>query len=474
MENLVEKWNDVLSILKEEIPDTSFDTWVLPLVPSVYENNKIILLSPYGFTAQTLKLSYSNVISQALLKVFGEPVSFEILQDKNLEEQYKKEQKKEQKKVQQEQQKLNLQTIENKYDNLKQMLSECNLNTNYQFDNFIVGEYNKLAYGAAYGVAKGQKRFNPLFIYGGSGLGKTHLMQAIGNYILTKGKGKVRYVTTEEFMNDLLDNLFKDMEKDSFKKGPEKNKRMTKFRQKYRGVDVLLIDDIQFIEGKEKTEIELFNIFNTLYQGGKQIVFTSDRKPADIPGISDRLKTRFECGLMADIGMPDLETRMVILKRWSKQEDNIDLSADVIEFLAKIYKNNIRELQGAYNKVCAYCSTYETEPTLEIVKKAINYNSVAKQITGMKIVEKIADFFGLKAKDICGSSRVGNIAYARKIAVYIIRELTGESWQSIGAVLGGRKYTTMMYSYDEIKKLMLTNDKLSQEINTLFNIINQM
>ncbi|MBQ2645646.1 chromosomal replication initiator protein DnaA, partial [bacterium] len=237
---------------------------------------------------------------------------------------------------------------------------------------------------------------------------------------------------------------------------------------------VLLIDDIQFVSGKARTEEELFNIFDALYQGGKQIVITSDRLPSELPGISDRLKTRFEWGLMADIGSPDLETRMAILKQLISQDGNINFSLEVLEFLATIYKNNIRELEGAYNKVCAYCSIYQEEPTLEIVKKAINYQAVIKKVNGISIVEKTAEFFGLKKEDICGSSRIGKIAYARKIAVYIIRELTGDSWQSIGEVLGGRKYTTMMYSYDEIKKAMSFDNKLCDEINTLFNIINQI
>ena len=298
-------------------------------------------------------------------------------------------------------------------------------------------------------------------------------MQAIGNYVFTKRKMKVKYVTTEEFLNDLLENLYKGAEKDTFAKGSDKNKRMSKFRQKYRSVDFLLIDDIQFIAGKQRTEEELFNIFDALHSAGKQIVLTSDRMPSEIKGISERLQTRFEWGLMADIGSPDLETRMAILKQLIDNEGQIGFSGEVIEFLASIYKNNIRELEGAYNKVCAFCTIYGEEPTLEVVKKAINYKAVTKKITINLILQKIAEFFGMKEADIIGNSRVASIAYARKIAVYIVRELTSESWQSIGDALGKRKHSTIMYSYKEVKDEIQRDNKLFEEINTLFNIINQ-
>ena len=471
MEDLKEKWEKVKEVLKKEIPSNSYDTFVAPLVPSSFDANKLILLSPHGFTNQTLHMSYGELITTTLTEVFGEVATFEVLQDSNIEEIYKKEQKK----LKKTEQKHDFTALnESKYDALTQMYSDCNLNTKYKFDNFVVGAYNKLAFGAAYAVAQGKKKFNPLFIYGGSGLGKTHLMQAIGNYILNKGKGKVKYVTSEEFSNDLITNLFKGVEKDSFTKGSETNKRMTKFRQKYRDVDVLLIDDIQFVAGKERTEEELFNTFNSLHNSGKQIVLTCDRLPSEIKGISERLKTRFEWGLMADIGAPDFETRMAILKQMTEQDGNIHFSLEVLEFLATIYKNNIRELEGAYNKVCAFCSVYEKEPTLEVVKKAINYKAEVKKVTGMGIVEKVADYYDLKKEDICGPSRVANISHARKSAVYVMKELTNDSWQSIGRILGGRKHSTIINAYDEAEKEIKLDDKFAEEINTIFNIINQI
>ena len=466
-------WEKALEELKYIIPPTSYSMWILPLVPKSFEDNRLVLLSPHTFTAQTVRMSYDNMLTRTISEIAGSPVTYEILYSEELEEKYKKENKKSEKE-EQKKSLIGLQTT--KYDGLMQMLSDCHLNTKYKFDNFVVGSYNKLAYGAALKVAEGNadKRFNPLFIYGGSGLGKTHLMQAIGNYIFTKRKARVKYITTEEFLNDLLENLYFGSEKDTFKKGAEKNKRMTKFRQKYRDVDVLLIDDIQFIEGKARTEEELFNIFDVLYNAGKQIVLTSDRLPSEIPGISDRLRTRFEWGLMADIGTPDIETRMAIVKQLIAQDGKINLSLEVIEFLATVYKNNIRELEGAFNKVCAYSSLYGEEPTLELVKKAINYRENAKKITSETILNTVCKFYNVPAEAVKSTSRVANIAKVRKVAIYITRDFLNETWQSIGQIVGGRKYTTVMYSYDEIKKEIQTNMELSDEINTLFNIINQL
>lgn len=473
MIELQQLWQKTLEMLGKEIPSTSFEMWIVPLVPHSFADNKLVLFSPHTFTSETVKLSYDNVFTKTISEIAGVPVTYEIVYSEELEEKFKKDSIKSEKT----EQKKNINSFaESKYDGLKQMLSDCHLNTKYQFDNFVVGGYNKLAYGAAFGVAKGDadKRFNPLFIYGGSGLGKTHLLQAIGNYIFSKRKVRVKYVTTEEFLNDLLENLYHGVEKDTFTKGAEKNKRMTKFRQKYRDVDVLLIDDIQFIAGKARTEEELFNIFDALYQAGKQIVLTSDRLPSEIKGISERLKTRFEWGLMADIGTPDLETRMAIIKQLIAQDGKINLSLDVIEFLAAVYKNNIRELEGAFNKVCAYSSLYEETPTLELVKKAINYRENAHKVTAQTILDNVCRFYNTPCDEVIGSSRVANIAKVRKVAIYITRELLNETWQSIGQLVGGRKYSTVMYSYDEIKKELPINNELSDEINTLFNIINQL
>lgn len=471
MANLDEQWTKVRKILEEKIPSGSYNAWVLPLVPSELCDGKITLLTPHGFTAMTLKTSYGDVIAKALSEVFGENLNFEILQDEKLLEAYEKEQKKSKKS---DRTQTENQFKESKYDGLKQMLSDCHLNTKYKFENFIVGGANKFAYGVSKGIAEGKSLGNPLFIYGGSGLGKTHLLHAIGYYAMTKRNKRVKYVTAEEFLNDLLEHLYLGGEKETFKKGAEKSKKMIKFRQKYRDVDYLLIDDIQFIAGKERTEEEMFNTFNTLYSAGKQIVITSDKPPAEIDHLSDRLKTRFEGGLLVDIGIPDLETRMAIVKQLVNTDGAIHLSLEVIEFLAQVYKNNIRELEKGFNNVNAYCSIFEKEPTLDVVKKAINYHDDKKQITADVVIDEVAKFYGLTVDDIKGSSRLGKIAYARKVAVYITRELLGSSWQFIGDSLGGRKHTTIMVSHKSIEDEKRISSKLCDEINTLFNIINQL
>jgi chromosomal replication initiator protein len=462
MVNINEQWAEVLKILEEEIPSESYNAWVLPLVPSEIQNGKITLLSPYSFTNFALKQSYGATVAKALQRVFGERLAFEVLKDTKLEELYKKQQKREEK---EEKKRAASLLVESKYDGLKQMQSDSHLNTKYTFDNFVVGDYNKLAYSAAKGIAcgNGKKAYNPLFIYGGSGLGKTHLLFAIGNYMMSKGKLKVRYITTEEFLNDYINSLV----------GNDKNKKMNIFRQKYRDVDVLLIDDIQQLEGKEGLQKELFNTFNDLYNANKYIILTSDRLPSEIPTLSERLRTRFESGLMADIGLPDLETRMAIVKQLIESDGAISMSLEVIKFLANVYKNNIRELEGGFNKITAVCSCFNEEPTLETVKKAINYTAVQKQITAESISGEVAKFYGVTIGDIQGKSRVGNIANARKVAVYIVREITGNSWQSIGDALGGRKYSTIMVLYKGVKDEMPRDTKLADEINTLFNIINQ-
>lgn len=466
-----EKWNEALAILKNEIPSETYNTWVLTLVPEKVFNNSLRLLTPFAFTPMTLKMSYDKQITSALTTVYDEHTTFEVIYDEKLAEKYEKEAKKTEK---QNPKKDTISSL-NYNDKTTEMWSDYHLNTKYTFDNFVVGGYNKFAYGAALAVAQGSDkgRYNPLFIYGGSGLGKTHLMQSIGNYLLRKKNKKVKYVTSEEFLNDLMKNLSEGLEKEAFSKSSKMNKVMSKFRQKYRDTDILLIDDIQFVAGKKRTEEEVFNIFDTLHQAGKRIVLTSDRPPSEIKDLSERLKSRFEWGLTADLGMPDLETRMAILNKLIENDKSLDFKLDVIEFVASIFKNNIRELEGAYNKICAYCSIYEKQPTIDIVKEAINYNDRKKQITTDFIVGKSAEFYGLKKEDLVGISRVANIKNARQAAIYVAREITGDSWKSIGDVLGGKKHSTILYSYNEVAERMKTDSKLREEINTLFNIINQ-
>lgn len=462
MEDINKIWDDVLNIVKEKIPASSFVPWILPLVPHDYNGTQFTVLCGQMLAVQIIAKSHQAEITKALAKVVGSEVEFKVIYDEELSKKLKKKSQK----LKKEELISNLEeklSTSSKYDGLKQMYSDYNLNLKYKFENFVVGANNKFAYGASISVAKEPgKKYNPLFIYGGAGLGKTHLMQAIGHYILFNNPElKVKYVKTEEFVNDLVNSLFKGLDKSS---------KMNKFREKYRSVDVLLIDDIQFIEGKERTEMEVFNTFETLHNAGKQIVITSDRPPENIPTLSDRLRSRFQWGLLADIQVPDVETRMAILNKLAA-DNNMIIPIEVIEFLAKVYKNNIRELEGAFNRISAYSSINEIQINLENVKKIINYSENKKNITIDGIIDITAQYYNVSPQDIKGSARVQKIAFARQVSIYIAREITNESFPYIGETFG-KKHTTIMYSYEKVKEEMAVNNKLKEDISILINKIN--
>lgn len=463
MEDINKIWDEVLNILKDKISEAAFTPWILPLVPHDYNQSQYTVLCGQSLAMQIIQKSHHSEITKALAQVLGKEVEFKMIYDEELSKKLKK-------KSQKAKRDELISNIENKlqpskYDGLKQMQSSYNLNLKYKFENFVVGDNNKFAYGASMAVAKEPgKKYNPLFIYGGSGLGKTHLMQAIGHYVLYNNPDlRVKYIKTEEFVNDLINSIFRGAEK-----SPNK---MNKFREKYRNVDVLLIDDIQFIEGKTRTEVEVFNTFETLHNAGKQIVFTSDRPPENIPTLSDRLRSRFQCGLIADIQVADVETRMAILTKLS-QDNNIPLSLDVVEFLATVYKNNIRELEGAFNRVSAYSSINEISITIENVKKIINYSETKKNITIMGIIDVVAEFYNVSADEIKGANRAQKIANARQVAIYLSREIVQESFPVIGEAFS-KKHTTIIYSYEKVKEELSVNTTLSDEIKNLVNIINQ-
>lgn len=462
MEDIIKIWDDVLTILKEQMSASSFDPWVLPLVPHAFSGDEFCVLCGQSLAIQILKKSHNAQITKALSQVIGKEVDFKIIYDEELSKKLKK-------KVQKIKKEDIISEIENnlsksRYDGLKQMQSSYNLNLKYKFENFVVGSNNKFVYGACTTVAKEPgKKYNPLFIYGGSGLGKTHVMQAIGHYILYNNPElKVKYVKTEEFVNDLIDSLFRGLDKSS---------KMNKFREKYRNVDVLLIDDIQFIEGKERTEMEVFNTFEALHNAGKQIVITSDRLPEHIPTLSDRLKSRFQWGLIADIQIPDVETRMAILSKLAT-DNGVELPADVVGFLANVYKNNIRELEGAFNRISAYSSINEIEINLENVKRIINYSENKKNITIAGIIDIVAEFYNVSSDEVKGQNRAQKIAAARQVAIYLARQITKESFPYIADVFN-KKHTTIMYSYEKVKEEMTSNVNLSQDITKLSNKINQ-
>ena len=347
-------------------------------------------------------------------------------------------------------------------DNLKQMHSFCGLNLKYTFDNFVCGKNSDFAYNVAKKVAAapGQK-YNPLYIYGNVGLGKTHLMQAIGHQILKDfPELKIKYAKAEEITNQLTESAIIPA---------ERNSKMKKLRDMYRNIDVLLLDDIQFAEGKQRTEEEIFSIFDVLFHAGKQIVFASDRPPSSLACTPDRLKSRYEWGLTVEIQVPDLNTRFEIIKKHALRS-NFEINDDVALLLAKTYDKNIRELEGAYNKLSAYASIQGIEATCELAKKVLNLNAGVKNVTTADIIEKTAKFFGINKDDILSNARSKDIANARRLAMYLCREITQMSLPEIGSAFN-KNHTTVLYSWEKVKKEAALDGSLEETIKELNKFI---
>lgn len=443
-----ELWSKAKSELEKTVP--TFNMWIQPLEAVSFDGNMLTLLSPLALAPQMIKTQHDGKIKDALKHVYHKEISYSILYDDEYAKKYQERLKKEERQRRTE-------NKDSQIDNLAQMQSSANLNLKYKFANFVVGENSRFAHAAALIVAQNPaKKYNPLFIYGASGLGKTHLMQAIGHYIIFhKPKLKVKYIKTEEYFNELIKNL----------QTGDKTSRMDKFRQKYRNVDVLLIDDIQFLESKTYTMEEIFHTFDSLHNNNKQIVITSDRLPKDIPTLPDRLRTRFEMGLVVDITPPDFETRVAILKNLA---DSAGISADfsVFEYIAKNYINNVRELEGAFNKVSAYADIEKVELTLEFAKKVLNCETQQKEITLSDVAKATAKYYKVSTDDFLSSARNQKVSSARQVAVYIARELTKKSFESI-AEFFKKKHTTMLYSYDKIKTDLKTNKELELSVNEI-------
>ena len=449
-------WEDVKSELKKTLPEHVFDTWIKPLEAVGFDNNIFALLTVHQMAVEIIRKNHYAQIKSALEKVLGQSVEFSLNYDADLAEKYKKEKQKERLKIKKDDDEKISKTLEN----LAQMQSFSNLNLKYRFDNFVVGENSRFAHAAAFAVAQNPaKKYNPLFIYGASGLGKTHLMQAIGHYIVfNKPKLKVGYIKTEEYVNELIKNL---------QHGGERNARMEKFRQKYRNIDVLLIDDIQFLESKTYTMEEIFHTFDTLHNNNKQIVITSDRLPKDIPTLPDRLRTRFEMGLVVDITPPDFETRVAILKNLAEQI-SMNIEFEVFEYIANNFVNNVRELEGAFNKVSAYADIEKVDVTLAYAKKVLNCEAMKKAITIDKVARAAAEYYNVTLQDFKSSSRNQKVSSARHVAVYLAREITGKSFESIAEYFN-KKHTTMLYSYEKIKEDLKTNKDLDRAISEIKN-----
>jgi len=438
---LEEIWGSALKLIKNELTEVSFNTWLKTIEPLTLNDNCIVLGAPNEFTKGILEARYLTLIKNAIKQVTGIDFDIKFL-------------------IPGEDISNNIgQTITN--DPAESNSARAQLNPKYVFDTFVIGNSNRFAHAASLAVAEAPaKAYNPLFIYGGVGLGKTHLMHAIGHYILNQNpRANVIYVSSEKFTNELINSIRDD--------------KNAEFRNKYRNVDVLLVDDIQFIAGKERTEEEFFHTFNELHASNKQIIISSDRPPKEIATLEDRLRSRFEWGLTADIQPPDLETRIAILRKKAKVE-NIDIPNDVTQYIAQKIQSNIRELEGALIRVVAYSSLTNRDITLELAIEALKdiiSNTKPREITAKLIKEITAKYLNVKVEDFNSKRRTRSIAYPRQIAMYLCRELTDLSLPKIGEEFGGRDHTTVIHAYEKISQDIEKDMELKQKINKMIEEI---
>ncbi len=461
-----EVWNRVKEELEVNLPEHIYGTWITPLEAVDCENGTLVLLSPHQMAVDILKKSWTDKIKESVKSVLGAGAAFSLTYDPDLAEKYIKARKKELSKQ------IAGQTEEDKKAedaklSLAQMQSSANLNLNLKFDNFVVGDNSKFAYNAAFSVANNpSKKFNPLFIYGASGLGKTHLMQAIGHYIIfNKPELKVRYIRMEEYFNEWVRCFQYNDSPNARKKQVCNNSLMRKFHQKFQNIDVLLMDDIQFIESKMKTMEDFFSTFEALYTNNKQIVIASDRLPKDIPTLDNRLRTRFEMGLVVDIVPPDFDTRFEIVKAYAKELE-VETDDEVFEYIADNFVNNVRELKGAFNKVSAYAEFSGMGVTLDLAKKALGCEVKKKEITIDKVAQACAEYFDVTVKELKSTARQQKIAHARHTAVYLSREVLQLSYEAIGEFFA-KKHTTIMYSCDLIEDKLKTDSALQVSIDEI-------
>lgn len=435
-----ELWEKSLKKLKEVISKPSFESWVRSLKPVALSEEELILKAPNKFTVDQIKRRFLKTIENIASEIAGKNLTIRLTIPKE------------------ENQSLSARESEPPYPERVQLdYRYYGLNPKYVFETFVVGKCNKLAHAAALAVAESPGRtYNPLFIYGGVGLGKTHLMHAIAHYVLKKNPyTKVVYVSSEKFTNELINAIRDD--------------RTNDFRKKYRGVDLLLIDDIQFLSGKEGTQEEFFHTFNTLYEANKQIVISSDRPPKEIPDLEDRLISRFEWGLLADIQPPDYETRVAILKKKMELE-NVELPEDVVVFIAENFTSNIRELEGALIKLVAHFSLHTDEEitvskAAEILKDILP--SKRGEISVDEIKEAVIAEFNISIADLLSDKRAQEIALPRQVAMYLSRELTNLSLQQISKAFRKKDHTTVLHAHKKISQIMKRNPDLRKRIEKI-------
>lgn len=451
MDSIKENWDLIKETLRREyeLSDISYSTWIVPLNFYEVRDNVVVIMIPsdqahaLSYISSKYKSFFQVTISEMMNHTYD--IAF-ILEKDTLND-----------------------SPENKIKSNSGYninYENANLNPKYKFDTFVVGNNNKFAHSASLAVAESPGTvYNPLYLYGGAGLGKTHLMHSIGRFILEQNPNmKVLYVTSEVFTNEVIDCI---------RSGDAA--KMNKFREKYRTVDVLLIDDIQFIIGKESTQEEFFHTFNTLHSAGKQIILSSDKPPKDMETLEERFRSRFEWGLIADIQPPDYETRMAILKKNAEIYNKKDIDDEVFQYIANNIKSNIRELEGAFNKIIAFSKLNKVEINLAYAEEALKdviYPDQPKEVTPSLIIEVVAEHFGVNPDDITSKKRNSEFVLPRQIAMYLCRDLTDTSLSNIGKYLGKKDHTTVMHGIQKIASEIETNEDLKNKIDIIKKKIN--
>jgi chromosomal replication initiator protein len=448
LENIHDLWDQALAEIEKKVSKPSFETWLKATKANDIQNDLIVITAPNEFARDWLEDHYAELTSDTIEQLTGTRLKPKfVIPQHEMEDDFipdpipKKKAKQE--------------------SNAGNATPKTMLNEKYMFDSFVIGSGNRFAHAASLAVAEAPaKAYNPLFIYGGVGLGKTHLMHAIGHYVMDHNpNAKVVYLSSEKFTNEFINAI--------------RDNKAVNFRNKYRNVDVLLIDDIQFLAGKEQTQEEFFHTFNALHEESKQIVISSDRPPKEIPTLEDRLRSRFEWGLITDITPPDLETRIAILRKKAKAE-NLDIPNEVMLYIANQIDTNIRELEGALIRVVAYSSLINQDMNADLAAEALKDiipNSKPKILTITDIQKLVGEHYHVKLEDFKAKKRTKSVAFPRQIAMYLSRELTDASLPKIGSEFGGRDHTTVIHAHEKISTLLSTDQDLQDKIQELIDLL---
>ena len=431
-------WNQCKEELKNRVNKSNYEIWLDPISLVSVDEKFITISVPNNYYIDRINKDYLKLLEEIVIDIFKKNIGVNLISNGETGEFAVKDNiiKKE------------------KRERVVSTTHITGLNSKYTFDNFIVGNCNQFAHAAAKAVAESSITYNPLFIYGDVGLGKTHLMQATGNFILNNSKKMVLYVTSEIFVNDLITSI--------------QHNKMTSFREKYRSLDVLFVDDVHFIAGKEHSQEEFFHTFNTLFELHKQIILSSDKYPREIPRLVERLKSRFEWGLIADIQPPELETRIAILKR-KAEENGIDLPQDVAEFIANRVKSNIRELEGCLSRITAVSSLKGKEISLLLAEDSFRdiFKAREKAISTNDIQRAVAEYFNVRVTDLRSKKRERNISLPRQVAMHLCKELTNLSLEDIGKSFGGKDHSTVIHAQKKIEKICKENNEISTAIKQI-------